>query len=100
MKHVMIFQAVIFVSLMIFSGCAHDPLDPEHDTAYLRDFNGLDGCGWVLELNNGNYLEPQNLSDFSVDLVDGNEVRIEYQLTNNASVCMTGVVVELTDVRD
>ena len=29
---------------------------------------GLDGCSWMIELNNGTRLEPTNLNDFNINL--------------------------------
>ena len=36
--------------------------------AKLVNMTGLDGCSWMIEINNGTKLEPTNLDDFSVNL--------------------------------
>ena len=65
--------------------------------AKLTDLTGLDGCSWVLELENGKRLEPINLEQFSnIELVDGKKVLVEYQEQNSASVCMVGKTVKIT----
>ncbi|MDG0973923.1 MAG: hypothetical protein P8O07_07155 [Crocinitomicaceae bacterium] len=63
----------------------------------LKDLSGLDGCGFVIELGNGNKLEPLNLSDFDFDLIDGNKVWISYHLTTNmiGTTCMVGDIIEI-----
>jgi len=63
----------------------------------LKDLSGLDGCGFVIELENGNKLEPLNLSDFDIDLNDGKKVWISYHLTTNmiATTCMVGDIIEI-----
>ena len=65
--------------------------------AELKDLSGLDGCGFVLELENGNKLEPLNLSDFDIDLNDGKKIWVSYHLTTNmiATTCMVGDIVEI-----
>lgn len=65
--------------------------------AELKDLTGLDGCGFVIELENGDRLEPLNLSDFDIDLKDGRRVWVSYHLTENfiGSLCMVGDLVEI-----
>ncbi len=63
----------------------------------LKNLSGLDGCGFVVELENGNKLEPLNLSDFDINLNDGKKVWISYHLTTNmiATACMVGDIIEI-----
>ena len=62
----------------------------------LLDYNGLDGCGWVIKLDEGGILEPTNLDDFVTDLVDGEIVYVDYVISAQlASICMVGEVVDL-----
>jgi hypothetical protein len=65
--------------------------------AELKDLSGLDGCGFVIELENGNKLEPLNLSDFDINLNDGKKVWVSYHLTTNmiATACMVGDIIEI-----
>ncbi|MFT6922193.1 MAG: hypothetical protein ACJA1C_001195 [Crocinitomicaceae bacterium] len=63
--------------------------------AELKDLTGLDGCGMVIELSNGDRLEPTNLSDFSINIADGQKIWVEYHVTSGASVCMVGEIVEI-----
>ena len=69
----------------------------------LKNLTGLDGCGWVIQLaENGTTkkLEPINLGDFNVPLVDGKKVEFSYQKTGSPSICMVGDVVKLTSLKD
>tara|TARA_B110000285_G_C14871645_1_gene489495 strand:- start:442 stop:732 length:291 start_codon:yes stop_codon:yes gene_type:complete len=65
--------------------------------AEIRDLTGLDGCGFVIELENGDRVEPLNLSDYDVDIEDGNKIWVSYHATNSfiGSICMVGQIVEI-----
>jgi len=65
--------------------------------ATLRDYAGLDGCGFVLELENGEVLEMgvfDEEPDFQFN--DGMEVSISYEeMQGMASICMVGPIVRI-----
>jgi len=64
--------------------------------ATLRDYTGLDGCGWVIEADEGAVLEPLNLGEFISDPDAGMRLAIEYQEEGGyASICMVGPIVTL-----
>lgn len=80
--------------------------------ATVRDLTGLDGCGFVFELNDGTRLEPVRMffcgtpplpaevtNDplYNFQFVDGKKVRIGYVETQEmASICMAGKLVKIT----
>jgi hypothetical protein len=71
--------------------------------ATVKDLTGLDGCGYVLELENGERLEPSldsasaTPSIKGVTLQDGMKVTVAYQeLKDRGSICMAGKIVEVT----
>jgi hypothetical protein len=81
--------------------------------ATIRDLRGLDGCGFVLELENGERLEPVYDYGFcgtpplpaptidKVNFADGKRVSIAYKvLPDRGSICMTGKVVEITCISE
>jgi hypothetical protein len=83
--------------------------------ATVRDLSGLDGCGFVFELEDGTRLEPlrlfycgtpslprEMLKDPLLDFVfeAGKKVKIGYELTESASVCMVGPVVKITCIEE
>ena len=81
--------------------------------ATIRDMRGLDGCGFVLELDNGEKLEsvytygfcgtpplPAPIID-QVTFADGKRVSIAFNvLPDRASICMVGKVVEITCISE
>jgi hypothetical protein len=87
--------------------------------ATVKDLRGLDGCGFVFELDNGEKLEPvlvQNsllscvaypgdadLSDAlaTFELKDNQRVSIGYnELHDRGSICMVGKVVEINCIEE
>ena len=65
--------------------------------ATLRDYTGLDGCGFVLVLENGEVLEMGGFDeepDFQFN--DGMEVSISYEeMQGMATICMVGPIVRI-----
>lgn len=77
------------------------------EIASVVDFTGLDGCGLVLELENGTHLNPEKrvylqapkkeddpLYHFT--LIAGEKVKIAYKETSSMDACMSGKSVFLT----
>ena len=82
----------LFALAAFVTGCAE-----RGGNAVLRDYTGLDGCGWVIEAD-GTVLEPLNLGEFLSDPQDGMDLKVAYQLENGyASICMVGYIVTLTE---
>jgi hypothetical protein len=67
--------------------------------ATFEDFTGLDGCGFLLVMQSGQFeqvLEPINLADFELTPTEGLEVCIDFvDATDAASICMAGRLIEL-----
>tara|TARA_B110000285_G_scaffold68300_1_gene78486 strand:+ start:729 stop:1019 length:291 start_codon:yes stop_codon:yes gene_type:complete len=65
--------------------------------AEIKDLSGLSGCGFIIELENGEQLEPLNLSDYIVNIEDGNKIWVSYHATTSfiATACMVGTIVEI-----
>lgn len=73
-----------------------EPIEEQLINAEFRDFSGLDGCMWVIELEDGAKLEPINLSDFDVLPLEGKKIAMTYVARlDMSSVCMVGTIVEL-----
>ena len=87
--------AVIFI-LFFSLNCSDEETSCEIK-ATLRDYAGLDGCGFVLVLEEGGVLEMGAFDvepDFSFD--DGMKVRISYEeMSDMASICMVGPIVRI-----
>ena len=62
----------------------------------IKDATGTGGCGMVIELSNGEILEPKNLSDFNINAEDGKKIWLSYHLVQTGGTnCMIGDVVEI-----
>jgi hypothetical protein len=117
MKYQALYSILLFVSL---TAC-----DPDIDKsvpcveavpATVRDLQGLDGCGFVFELNDGTRLEPLRLAFcgtpplpkeitenplYNFEFVDGKHVVIGYETqTDYGSYCMVGPVVKITCITE
>jgi hypothetical protein len=82
--------------------------------ATIKDARGLDGCGFILVLDNGEKLEPvlaykldcgwgmQDAGAFlgGVALADGKRVKIGYKESSRPSICMVGKTVEITCISE
>ncbi len=62
----------------------------------MRNKTGLDGCGWVLQLNDNSYLEAQNLNEFEIEFVEGKDLHVKYEEVDGGSICMVGKIVKIT----
>lgn len=54
------------------------------------DFSSLDGCGFLLETQDGRKLLPSNLATFTTSLENGEQLTVSYIVdTESASICMS-----------
>jgi hypothetical protein len=104
---------LILLAFTLFR-CENDSSKDCSTPATIRDLTGLDGCGWVFELQDGARLEPiwaeafcgfgqykeeNSLHDF--EFVDGKPVLINYEIIENGvSICMVGPVVKITCISE
>jgi PKD repeat protein len=64
-------------------------------TGTVKDYSGLDGCGLLIVLDNGEVLEPAVIVPNFL-LKNGQRVHLSYtELTDLASVCMVGKIVRI-----
>jgi hypothetical protein len=111
---------LLAATLAMLMGCNNDDVQPESQCstpAIVRDLTGLDGCGFVFELNDGTYLEPvlifycgtppvceEQVKDplTSFKFVDGKKVYIDYEemMLGMVSTCMAGKQVRITCVSE
>jgi len=88
------FFSCFCLSIILFA-CNSSQVCNQSVQATLHNYTGLDGCGWVLELNDGSKLEPQNLDDFEIELEEGKKLHIKYEKVDAGSICMVGDVVKI-----
>jgi hypothetical protein len=63
----------------------------------VKDYRDLDGCQFLLVLENGEKLQPQQMDEkYKVDSI---MLYIKYKKIDGMSICMAGTLVELTDVK-
>lgn len=94
---------LIIAITIVLAGCNAEKNACGSDAvkATLKDFTGLDGCGWVLVLDDGSRLEPLNLGSQTIAPADGKKIWLTYKVANNsASICMVGEMVEITCISE
>jgi hypothetical protein len=85
----------IFVTLvLILSACSVSKKYQESGT--LKDYTKLAGCSYVIELDNGDKLEPLNLKEFDDNPKDGKRLKLKYEVDSTmASNCSVGKIVKI-----
>ncbi len=84
---------VLFTSCKMNKGCA------ESLNGTLVNLT-LDGCSWVIELDNNKKIIPINLDSFDIEKEDDVKVSITYNLLDDvAGICMTGKMAELSCIQ-
>lgn len=109
----------IIIPIMFFVlSCENEDIvkDPCSTSAIVKDLTGLDGCGYVFELNDGTILEPSFTPLFcgtpplpkevtedplyGFQFEDGKKVLISYEPVEGASICMAGQMVKVTCIQE
>lgn len=95
---------LILILLALYGvSCQKDPILPESgfEEVTLKNLSGFDGCGFVFQKKNGDYLEPTNKKDFTIVYSDGKKYWIKYKIDhNNASICMVGDIIKIVELSD
>lgn len=87
---------LIFLTIALFFVSCERRSCENAQAATIEDYTGLDGCGLVIKLQNGEVLEPVNLNDFNITPTDGMKVWVKYhEVSGMASICMVGPIVEV-----
>lgn len=91
---------ILYFSIALFVASAACKATDTTSNARLKNYTGLDGCSWVIELNNGKKLEPINLNEFVSRPVDGKRIYVEYVVEPGmGSICMVGEIVRITALK-
>ena len=86
----------LFIGLLAINSCNKESECENSHSAKLVNMTGLDGCSWMIELNNGTKLEPTNLNDFSINLEENKKVWVVYHpAAQMVSICMAGEIVTI-----
>jgi hypothetical protein len=86
-----------FVLLFFVISCTKEQMQEANAT--VKDFTGLDGCGKVIVLDNGEVLEPAIIPGNSTLIPDRRVSIIYKKLSDRASACMVGPIIEITSLR-
>ena len=101
---------LILVIVLIGASCQkkESGVDPAcSQEAVVKDLTGLDGCGFVFELQDGTRLIPEqrvyvqapDLQDdpiYHFEMKDGEKVKISYRDSELLGACMAGEIVFIT----
>jgi hypothetical protein len=106
----------ILLLAFVFTQCDEDDNAQCSIVATVRDLTGFDGCGIVLELEDGSRIEPvlpilfcgtpplpKEITEdpiYGFEFVDGKRVKISYKETGDFSICMIGPVVKITCIEE
>jgi hypothetical protein len=112
---------LILISAFLFN-CSEEESSSKNEptcstAATIKNLAGLDGCGYVFELQDGSRLEPSLIKFFcgtpplpkevtedplyNYEFVDGKKVLINYEVLKDVmSICMVGKPVRITCIQD
>ncbi len=112
----------LLLAILALAGCSSDELEKKDAVtscstpATVKDMTGVDGCGYVLQLQDGSLLEPYIVFECGTpplppnppanpmvgfELIDGKKVMIDYVPLDSAmSICMVGKVVRITCITE
>ena len=106
---------ILLISI-IWAGCSDEMNDQKCSAlATVVDLTGLDGCGFVFELEDGTRLEPVRMMYcgtpplpaevtqdplYDFEFANGKKVLIDYDEVEYGSYCMAGQTVKITCISD
>lgn len=70
----------------------------EEYTGVIKDYTGLDGCGLMIDLDNGSRLEPMK-NESGTPLEKNRRVAVKFRRNPSMSICMAGETVEIVSLR-
>ncbi len=97
------FMYILSISFILFlQGCGNiEPVFKGEVEGIVKDYTGLDGCGFIIELENGDKLEPAQVLDSNFVFYDGQKVIFTYtELKDVGSICMVGKIVKIETIRE
>lgn len=87
---------ILFVTVFLFA-CSKNSNSFTAKGTIVKE--SIDGCTWLIRLDNTKILEPTNLSSFNVTIKDGQRVNLKYKLaTDKFSICMMGKLVDVINI--
>lgn len=78
-----------------------EPVVSCKNIATVKDNSGLDGCKYLIILENGSKLEPLVMEDKNFKFRDGQKIRLTYEQEREMmSICMAGQGVRVTCIEE
>ncbi len=90
------FLQIILFSTILFVSC--QKTTTLENSGIIKDFIGLDGCGFVIVLDNGKILTPILYPPNTIPIAD-KRVAITYRPKLVMSICMVGETIEILSLR-
>ncbi|MBN1187350.1 MAG: NigD-like N-terminal domain-containing protein [Bacteroidales bacterium] len=105
MRKLFTYGIIISLCLAFYNCDKEDKNDKEKITltanGTIIDLTDLDGCGYVIQLDDGTYLEPKNLDTCSSIIKNNQRVYFSYEIIPKAeSTCMIGEVVNIVYIEE
>ena len=100
MKYIVPIFFLCFITVGLITSCNKDVNKIVFETnGVLHDYRGkLDGCGFVVELQNGKSLEVYK-SPVGIELLDNKKIRIRYKTVDGYSICMVGPLADILELK-
>lgn len=94
------FLFLLAISFLVIPSCntAKDSGDDQcKHSGTVKDYTGLDGCKWMIEMSNGEKLQPISETGEALPFFDGQLIKFSYkEVKDGMSICMAGKMVRLT----
>ena len=94
-----ILSLIGFVIILVISSCEKNDNSKDYESGKLINLTGLDGCSWVIELDDKSRLEPLNLDVFDLELVENKEIGFKYHERTDMGV-ITSYSIHYTKLYD
>lgn len=96
-----IYLIAMITSCSLIKNKKSNPQCPNQVSGILVDMSGLDGCGWMIQLENQSKLNPTNLEDFNISLENNKNINFSYSENSDLmNVCMAGTIVDIICITD
>lgn len=92
---------VILASFILFSCKTNNEFVCENSVPAKLVNKQVDGCTWLIELEDGSILEPLNLKEFDIEKKNNKKIWITYEDTEGyVSICMMGPIVRVNCISE
>ena len=92
---------VLFSSLLFFSCKTKNEVVCENAVPAKLLNKQVDGCTWLIQLEDGQILEPLNLKEFDIERKNNKKIWITYEDTEGyVSICMMGPIIKVKCISD